>query len=154
MRPVTKPPTTRKNFPHANEWLICPVSTVLFTCRWQNGHWYRRICLPFFAVTSGSGGRGSSWLAALAVAASGRTEPVAQSGNRSLQLCMSWVNAIVVFCLVISRISWRTSSMMACCRRLFSRRRSGVNRSFARRAIWHTKAKLMHVLQHCVPSWL
>ena len=55
MRPVTLPPTTRKNFPHANEWLICPVSTVLFTCCWQNGHWYRRICLPFFAVTSGSG---------------------------------------------------------------------------------------------------
>ena len=92
--------------------------------------------------------------AASVVAASGRTQPVAQSGSWCLQLCISWVSAVVVFCPVLSRISWRTSSMMACCRRVFSRRRNGVNRCFARQAIWHTKANLMHVLQRCVPFWL
>ena len=153
IRPVTQPPLTRKNFPHANEWLTCPVSTVLSTCFWQNGHWYRCSCLPVFVFTSDFGGRGSSWLAALAVAAAGRTEPV-KSGARSLQLCMSWVNGMVVFCSVFARISRRTSSIMACWRRLASRRRNGVNRWFARRAIRHTKARLMHALQRCVPFWL
>ena len=134
VRPASKPFATRNLWPQPSprRWSICPVATLLCTDLAQCGQMYVYSC----GVTV-SGPTASCWFDEWAVSVLGASARV----EVCLASCISW-------------ISLRTSSRIAAWRWRVSRWRKRARRWFVRWARRQTKAKAVHALHTCVPSWV